>query len=143
MKKALCLGIVLFVMILSVNGCSGGSGSPEVLSTWTGTYAVGASGTIPTWKFYDDNTMVGIWADLSGSYSINVNGSYTLNGSALTFTASGTASRTIAPPSPTSAFTLTGSGTLGSASGIGIYSIAFGDSSWGGPYSGTWSITKQ
>jgi hypothetical protein len=139
MKKALCFGIVLFLMILSFTGCQSGA---DVLSTWTGSYAGStSSGNIPSWKFYDDDTMVGVWVDSSGAYSLKVNGSYTLNGSAFTFLASGTASNPYATPT-TSTYTVSGSGTLGSATGSGSYSVAFAELSWGS-HSGTWSLTKK
>jgi hypothetical protein len=139
MKKALCFGIVLFLMILSFTGCQSGA---DVLSTWTGTYAGGAYGTIPSWKIYDDNTTVGVWTDHTGAFSIDVSGSYTLNGTAFTFAASGTATNPGATPT-TSTYTVSGSGTLESATGSGSYSIAFAELSWGGPYSGTWSLTTK
>ena len=144
MKNALLLGIVLSLAVLSLSTCSGGSSSATVLSTWGGGYVSTfgvKNGTISGWKFMSDGTTTGVWKDSSGTTSISINAEYTLDAGTLTIEGSGTATSTTANPK-TSPYTLSCSGSLGSATGSGTYSTTF--SAWNGAADrGTWTITRQ
>jgi hypothetical protein len=81
--------------------------------------------------------MTGNWSTESGSMSINVYGTYNLIGTAITFSASGTAKNS---SSQTNTFNMTASGTLGDNTGDGTCTIVF--STWG-TQNFTWNVTKK
>jgi hypothetical protein len=142
MKNALLLVVVLSLTVLGLSTCSSPSGGATVVSTWAGSYAGVGSGIISGWKFMSDNTTTGVWADSAGAVSISINANYVLNAGALSITATGTATSTVANPR-TSPYTLSCTGTMASATGNGNYTISF--SAWPAGYSGsgTWVVTRQ
>ena len=85
-----------------------------------------------------DKTTTGVWTDSTGVTSININAAYSLDGGTLAIAATGTATSTVTGPSP---YTLICSGTLGSATGTGTYSISF--SAWHSSDSGAWVVARQ
>jgi hypothetical protein len=133
----LCLGLL--------SGCQNSStSSATVLSTWTGTFAPdlteGPQGNIINWEFRSDNTMAGNWVCSNyDAMSLSMaDSSYTLDSEGnITGTALGTATN----GASTSNYTLTVRGTLEGGIGAGSWSTTF--SSWGGPYTGSWTVTKE
>ena len=141
MKRA-SLDLVIFLCLGSLLGCQNPA-SVTVLSTWAGTFSGGANGTVNNWQFKSDNTMAGSWVTTGAhAFSLSMAGSsYTLDSSGnLTGTATGSATEA---GGTTSNYTVTFPGTLGATTGSGSYSTTFSNSLWGGPYVGSWTVTKQ
>lgn len=146
MKKIARIGLFIPALLVTLS-CSGNeSETPRgktLVSTLAGNYSSiegQGNGVVSNWKLYSDDTFTGTWTSAAGAVSLACSGTYSLSGTAITWSATGTATNANLAPA-TSPFSGTGSGTLDSTNGNGTYSITF--SAWNTADSGIWNVTKE